>query len=249
MFASEVILDELEALKADGKPLVASMSSVAASGGYYIAMAADEIWARNTTITGSIGVGALVPTVPRTLDKLGVHVDGFGTTRLAGQLRLDRPLGDDARRLLTASVEDAYRIFVGKVAAAREMTFEQADSIARGRVWIGADARERGLVDHIGGLDEAVEAAAARAGLKEGTYGRRYLDPEQTLLQRLAVEIGSQSVRMADRLGLGSVLSTLHGGSGGMARKVLASLDKELQLLSRFNDPRGIYAHCDCVVE
>jgi protease IV len=248
MFASEVIFDELQALKADGKPLVASMSSVAASGGYYIAMAADEIWARNTTITGSIGVGALVPTVPRTLAKLGVHVDGFGTTRMAGQLRVDRPLGDDARRVLTASVEDAYRIFVGKVAAAREMTFEQADAIARGRVWIGADATERGLVDHIGGLDEAVEAAAARAGLKEGAYGRRYLEPEQTLLQRLAVEIGSEAVSVANRLGLGSTLVALRG-QGGIAREVLARLDKEIQLLSRFNDPRGIYALCECVVD
>lgn len=249
MFASEVIFDELEALKADGKPLVASMSSVAASGGYYIAMLADEIWAGNTTITGSIGVGALVPTVPRTLDKLGVHVDGFGTTRLAGQLRLDRPLGDDARRVLTSSVEDAYRIFVGKVAASREMTFEQADSIARGRVWIGADAHERGLVDHIGGLDEAVEAAAARAGLEEGAYGRRYFVPEQTLLQRLAAEIGADAVLAADRLGLGSILAGLRGHQGGMAREVLARLDKELQLLDRFNDPRGIYAHCLCVIE
>lgn len=249
MFASEVIFNELEALKADGKPLVASMSSVAASGGYYIAMLADEIWARNTTITGSIGVGALVPTVPRTLDKLGVHVDGFGTTRLAGQLRVDRPLGDDARRILTASVEDAYRIFVGKVAASRDMTFEQADSIARGRVWIGADARERGLVDSIGGIDEAIEAAAVRAGLKEGTYGRRYLEPEQTLLQRLAAEIGADAVRSAGRLGLGSILAGLRGHQGGMAREMLARLDKELQLLSRFNDPRGIYAHCECVVE
>ncbi len=249
MFASEVIFDELEALKADGKPLVASMSSVAASGGYYIAMPADEIWARNTTITGSIGVGALVPTVPRTLAKLGVHVDGFGTTRLAGQLRLDRPLGDDARRVLTASVEDAYRIFVGKVAESRDMTFEQADSIARGRVWIGADARERGLVDSIGGLDEAIAAAAARAGLEEGAYGKRYLEPDQSLLQRLAIEMGAQVVRMADRLGLGPVLAGLRGPAGGIAGEVLARLDKELRFLSRFNDPRGIYAHCLCVIE
>jgi protease-4 len=249
MFASQVIFDELAALKADGKPLMASMSSVAASGGYYIAMVADEIWARNTTITGSIGVGALVPTVPRTLARLGVHVDGFGTTRMAGQLRLDRPLGDDARRVLTASVEDAYRIFVGKVAAARGMTFEQADGIARGRVWIGADARERGLVDQIGGLDEAVAAAAARAGLEEGTYGRRYMDPDRTLLQRLAEEIGAQSVHAAGRLGLGSILSGLGGHPRGMAREVLARFDREAQMLSRFNDPRGIYAHCDCAVD
>ena len=248
MFASEVIFDELEALKADGKPLVASMSSVAASGGYYIAMPADEIWARKATITGSIGVGALVPTVPRTLDKLGVHVDGFGTTRLAGQLRLDRPLGDDVRRVLTASVEDAYRIFVSKVAASRNMSFEQADSIARGRVWTGADAKERGLVDSIGGLDEAIAAAAALAGLEEGSYGRRYLEPEQSLLQRLAGEMGTQGVRVAERMGLGRVLASLQGGTR-MTRLVLAGIDKELLLLSRLNDPRGIYARCDCDID
>ncbi len=249
MFASQVIVDEIAALKAEGKPVVASMSSVAASGGYYIAMLADEIWARSTTITGSIGVGALVPTVPRTLDRLGVHVDGFGTTRLAGQLRVDRPLGDDARRLLTASVEDAYRIFVGKVAESRKLTFEQADEIARGRVWIGADARERGLVDRIGGLDEAVEAAATRAGLEEGSYGRRYVQPELSLLQRMAVEFGARAVHAADRIGLGSFLAGLHGPGAGMVGDVVGRLDRELTLLSRFNDPRGIYAHCLCGTE
>jgi len=249
MFASEVIFDEIAALKAAGKPVVASMSSVAASGGYYIAMLADEIWARNTTITGSIGVGALVPTIPRTLDKLGVHVDGFGTTRLSGQLRADRPLGDDARRVLTATVGDAYRIFVGKVAESRKLTFEQADEIARGRVWIGADARERGLVDRIGGLDEAVEAAAARAGLEEGTYGRRYVQPEMSLMQRMASEFGARAIRAVDRLGLGGFLAGLRGPGAGMVGDVVERLDRELKLLSRFNDPRGIYAHCLCVID
>jgi len=249
MFASEVIFDEIEALKASGKPVVASMSSVAASGGYYIAMLADEIWARNTTITGSIGVGALVPTIPRTLDKLGVHVDGFGTTRLAGQLRADRPLGDDARRVLTASVEDAYRVFVGKVAESRKLSFEQADAIARGRVWTGADARERGLVDRIGGLDEAVEAAAARAGLEEGEYGRRYVQPELSLFQRMASEFGARAVATADRLGLGSLVAGLRGPGAGVVGAVVGRLDQELTLLSRFNDPRSIYAHCLCVVD
>ena len=249
MFASEVIFDEIEALKAEGKPVVASMSSVAASGGYYIAMPADEIWASNTTITGSIGVGALFPTIQRGLDKLGVHVDGFGTTALAGQLRFDRPLGEDARRVLTASVEDAYRIFVGKVASARDLSFEQADAIARGRVWIGADARERALVDHIGGLDESVAAAAALAGLEEGAYGRRYLEPEHTLLQRLAIEMAARVVRAADRLGAGSFLAALRGVRGGMAGAILPRIDRELQLVSRFNDPRGIYFHCLCMID
>ncbi len=249
MFASEVILDEIEALKAEGKPVVASMSSVAASGGYYIAMPADEIWASNTTITGSIGVGALFPTIQRGLDQLGVHVDGFGTTALAGQLRFDRPLGEDARRVFTASVEDAYRIFVGKVANARDLSFEKADDIARGRVWIGADALKRGLVDNIGGLDESVAAAAALAGLEEGSYGRRYFEPDQTFLQRLAIELAVRVVRAANRLGAGSFLAGLRGVRGGMAGKMLTRFDRELQLLSRFNDPRGIYFHCLCVIE
>ncbi len=249
MFASEVILDEIEALKAEGKPVVASMSSVAASGGYYIAMPADEIWASNTTITGSIGVGALFPTIQRGLSTLGVHVDGFGTTELAGQLRFDRPLGDEARRVLTASIEDAYRIFVGKVADARDLTFEQADVIARGRVWIGADALQRGLVDHIGGLAESVAAAAALAGLEEGAYGVRYFEPEQTLLQRFAIEMAARAVRAANRLGAGALLAGLQGVGGGMAGEMLTRFDQELQLLSRFNDPRGIYFHCLCVIE
>ncbi|MEO8443831.1 MAG: signal peptide peptidase SppA [Gammaproteobacteria bacterium] len=249
MFASEVIYDEIEALKAAGKPVVASMSTVAASGGYYIAMPADEIWASDTTITGSIGVGALVPTVPRTLDKLGVHVDGFGTTRLAGQLRVDRPLGDDARRVLASTVDDAYRIFVGKVADARKLSFDQADAIARGRVWTGADARERGLVDRIGDLDDAVAAAANLAGLEEGAYGRRYLQPDRSLLQRLAGEIGAGAVRFADRIGLGAVLARLQGNSSGVARELLARVNTEMQILSRFNDPRGIYVHCFCAIE
>jgi protease-4 len=176
-------------------------------------------------------------------------VDGFGTTALAGQLRFDRPLGDDARRVLTASVEDAYRIFVGKVAGARDLSFEQADAIARGRVWIGADAHARALVDHIGGLDESVAAAAALAGLEEGAYGRRYFEPEHTLLQRLAIEMAARVVRAADRLGAGSFLAALRGARGGMAGAILPRIDRELQLVSRFNDPRGIYFHCLCMIE
>ena len=164
-------------------------------------------------------------------------------------MRLDRPLGDDARRVLTASVEDAYRIFVGKVAVAREMPVDQADGIARGRVWTGADALERGLVDRIGGLDDAIAAAAARAGLEEGTYGRRYLEPEQSLLQRVASALGTGAVHIADRLGLGMVLASWGKHPGGVAGQLLARLDRELQLVSRFNDPRGLYLHCLCAIE
>ncbi len=244
MFASQVISDELDALKAAGKPLIASMSAVAASGGYYIAMPADEIWASDTTITGSIGVGAILPTVQRGLEQLGVHVDGFGTTKLAGQLRLDRPLGDDARRILTASVEDAYRIFVDHVAAARDMTPERADSIAQGRVWIGADGKELGLVDSIGGLDEAVQAAASRAGLDANKYGRRYIEPELSFGQRLAAELITRSVRVLTALGL----RTPETVPSGLVRQAMRAVDREVKALTALNDPRSLYYHCFCSI-
>jgi protease-4 len=245
MFASQVINDELDELKAADKPLIASMSSVAASGGYYIAMPADEIWASSSTITGSIGVGALLPTVQRGLEQLGIHVDGFGTTKLAGQLRLDRPLGEDARRVLTASVEDAYRIFVSQVAAARDLTAERADSIARGRVWIGADGKELGLVDSLGGLDDAVQAAASRAGLDEGSYGRTYIEPELSFSQQLAAEFIMRTVRVLTALGLreASVVP------GDLLRRAMRSLDREVKALTALNDPRSLYYHCFCAVD
>lgn len=245
MFASEIIFEEIEALKAAGKPVVASMSSVAASGGYYIAMLADEIWASDTTITGSIGVGALFPTVQRSLDSLGIHVDGIGTTELAGQLRLDRKLGDDARRVLDLSVNDAYRIFVGKVAESRGMSVERADSIARGRVWIGRDAHDFGLVDELGGLEDAIASAAAQAGLEENSYGVRYLEPKLSFMQRLAMEFIIGARRVAARAGFDAALEP----SPGFVKRTLGLLDRQVKELARFNDPRGIYYHCFCVVE
>lgn len=244
MFASEVALDALRALKASGRPLVVSMGGLAASGGYYISMAADEIWADETTITGSIGVGALVPTFDRGLDALGVHVDGFGTTQLSGQLRLDRPLGEDARRVLQQAVQDAYRIFVGSVAEAREMSFEEADEVARGRVWIGADAKDLGLVDELGGLDAAVEAAAGLAGLEKGDYGLRYIEPELGWPARLLEQYAVRLLGNLQRLGLRFAPPV-----GSAASRLRARFERELQALSRMNDPLGIYMLCSCAVD
>lgn len=246
MYASEVIFDEVVALKAAGKPVVASMSAVAASGGYYIAMPADEIWAAESTITGSIGVGALVPTVQRGLGRLGLNVDGIGTTPMAGQARLDRELGDGVRRVIKASIEDAYAIFVGKVAASRQMSVERADGLARGRVWVGSDALDLGLVDHLGGLEQAVSAAATRAGLDDGEYDVRYLDGEQSLRQRLLQRLASAAVGGLYQTGLGSAV----GGSGdGLLRATVRALDREWTNLARLNDPRGLYLHCLCMTD
>ena len=165
MMASEVIRREVTALRDAGKPVVASMGTVAASGGYYIAMDADHIVAAPTTVTGSIGVYAVIPTFQRTLAKIGVTNDGFGTTRLAGQAELDRELGPDARQILQASVEHAYRTFVDYVARARDRRPEEIEGLAQGKVWTGADARAAGIVDELGGVDEAIAEAARLADL------------------------------------------------------------------------------------
>jgi protease-4 len=188
MMASEVIRREVAALKAAGKPVVASMSTVAASGGYYIAMDADRIFAAPTSITGSIGVFVVIPTFQRTLGKVGITSDGFGTTRLAGQMDLGRELGPEAREILQSSVEHHYRLFVERVATARKRRPEEIDSLAQGRVWTGADARAAGIVDELGGLDDAIAKAAELAGLEDG-FGIRWMEQEfswrDSLLLRL----------------------------------------------------------------
>ena len=243
MFASEVIFDELQDLKASGKPLVVSMGSLAASGGYYISTLADEIWANESTITGSIGVGAVVPTVNRTLGVLGVHVDGIGTTNLSGQMRLDRPLGADARNLLDQMVHDAYRIFVSKVADERKMEFGRVDEIARGRVWIGSDAKALGLVDTLGDLPGAIEAAAKRAGLSAGSYGIEYVEPELSWPERVLREY---SVRLL--VNLHWIGIRLPSAESRPLQRLLVAGAREWQVLENLNDPRGLYYLCACEV-
>ncbi|QCO66828.1 signal peptide peptidase SppA [Luteimonas yindakuii] len=175
-YASEQINREVELLKEAGKPVVVSMGYVAASGGYWISMNSDRIYADPSTITGSIGVFGMVPNFTRTLDRLGVHSDGVGTTRYAGAFDLTRPLEPDVGRVIQASVEHIYRNFVGKVAQGRSRTPEEIDAVARGRVWSGAQARDRGLVDELGGLREAIADAAGRAELAEDGFRVRYIE-------------------------------------------------------------------------
>ncbi len=244
MFASEVVFDRLAKLQQKGKPIVVSMSTVAASGGYYISMLADQIWASETTITGSIGVGALVPTFQRSLDGIGIRIDGFGTTQLSGQFRPDRELGEQAREYLQLSVDEAYRIFVSKVADAREMSFDRADNLAQGRVWIGSDALSIGLIDEIGGLDDAIESAAALAGLSEDEYGVRKIEPEMTFSERVALQFTGKILSLVGTLGTG--LDTVWTGS--LAERLVFRLERELGQIAGMNDPRGIYYHCFCAL-
>jgi len=235
--ASEFIREELGRLQQAGKPLVVSMSSVAASGGYWIAMSADEIWANSTTLTGSIGVVAMFPTFPGTLEKLGLHVDGVGTTQFSGTFRPDRPLTEPARAVFQLMVNSGYRDFVNNVAEARNMEPDRVDELGRGRVWTGAQAMEAGLVDRLGSLQEAVASAAALAGLEE--YRLQYIEQEIDPAQRLLISL-------LQDLGLGPALSNRQGWARVNVGGVLGKLLSELDLLARFNDPRGMYYHCFC---
>jgi protease-4 len=196
VFASEVIRREVDALRKAGKPVVASMSSVAASGGYYIAMDADEIWASPATLTGSIGVFAVFPTVEHTLNKFGITIDGVGTTPLADALRLDRTMTDAGKAILQASVEHTYSEFVEHVAAAREKSFDDIDAVAQGRVWAGVDAAQHGLVDHLGSYKDALNAARKRAKLGKD-YKVEYIEPPLGWREAIALQSQALAARFA----------------------------------------------------
>jgi protease-4 len=244
VLASEQIYREVLALKQDGKPVVVSMGDVAASGGYYIAAPADEIVASPNTITGSIGVFANVPTFSRTLAKLGVNTDGLGTTSLAGADRLDRPMSNDTARLLQITVDHNYEEFLARVAKGRGKTREAIDAIGQGRVWAGSDAKQQGLVDKFGDLEEAVKEAAARANLKPG-YGVRRIELELSLAQQLLFQVRSTGERLLQSIGL---------GRSGAAQLVqhLQPLDMEMRRWAQLSNgalPNAVYAYCFCTVE
>ena len=186
VFASEQIRREVAALKTAGKPVVVSMGDVAASGGYWISMNADRIYADPSTITGSIGIFGLFPTLDRSLDKLGVHTDGVATAKYAGAFDLTRALDPGVATTVQAVIEKGYRDFTGRVANARGKSVEQIDSIAQGRVWSGAQAKDRGLVDAFGNLGDAVADAASRAKLgKPDAWQTRYIEDSTTPLSQL----------------------------------------------------------------
>ncbi len=187
-FGAELIRRELELTRAAGKPVVVSMGDLAASGGYWVATAADEVIADTTTITGSIGVFTLLPTAEKTLDKLGVHTGGVTTTWLGAAYDPRRAIDPRFAALVQSSVDHTYADFIGKVAAARRRTPEQVDAVAQGRVWTGAQALERGLVDRLGSYGDALRAAALRGklpGAESGQYRVTYLEREPGRLQQL----------------------------------------------------------------
>jgi len=237
MFASEQILREVQTLRKAGKPVVVSMSSYAASGGYYISAAANQIFASPTTLTGSIGVFSVIPTFQRSLEKLGVKVDGIGTTPLAGEMRSDRALAPATRQMLQSSVEHAYGEFLRRVGEGRKKSVEEVDKIAQGRVWSGLDAERIGLVDHLGGLKDATDAAAKLADLGSD-YEVNYVEPELNLREELLMQLRSESLHLAELAGIISPPSAFE--------RILDPVLEQARTLARLNDPRGLYAYCWC---
>jgi protease IV len=220
--------------------VVVSMGDLAASGGYYISASADEIWAHPATITGSIGIFGAIPTFQGTFAKLGMNVDGVGTTSLSGQYEFGRPLGEDAKKLLQSTIDHGYEEFLKRVSDGRKKTRDQVHAIAQGRVWIGSDAKENGLVDHLGLFDDAVKSAVKRANIK-GDYDVERIEPELSWAASLALQI---KVWFAQNI-FGEVVS--HSPLMQVSRD-LAPAQRELERWSRLlkaRDNRYVYCFCD----
>jgi protease IV len=237
MFASEQILREVQTLRKAGKPVIVSMSTYAASGGYYISAAANQIFASPTTLTGSIGVFSVVPTFQRTLEKFGVKVDGLGTTALAGEMRLDRALDPAVRQILQSSVDHAYAEFLQRVGEGRKKSVEDIEKVAEGRVWAGVDAQRIGLVDHLGGLKDATDAAAKLAELG-ADFDVEYVESELSLREELLMQLRSEAVRVGQMVGIVAPRSDVE--------RVLDPVLAQARAIAELNDPRGLYAYCWC---
>jgi protease-4 len=238
-FASELIRREIELTKAAHKPVIVSMGDVAASGGYWISMNGDQIFAEPSTITGSIGIFGLFMSIPNTLSKIGVHTDGVGTTKFAGALDVRRPLDPNIGELIQSIIDRGYERFISRVAAARHKTPQEVDAIARGRVWSGEQAKERGLVDQIGGLNDAVAAAATAANL--GTnYRVNYVEKELSTWERFAVSMSSDALVRWSGVALPEA-----------ARVLLEQpeIDGQLKLLRALDGNKvGVFAYCFCEI-
>ena len=231
--ASEVISREIELTRQAGKPVFVSMGSVAASGGYWIAAPADQIWATPTTITGSIGIFGAFPTFEKSLKSLGITSDGIGTTKLSDAFDPSRPLNELVAQSMNLVIEKGYRRFVQRVAEGRNMEPEAVEKIAQGRVWAGIKAKDLGLVDKIGSLQDAVDAIAETADLTdyEITYITQPLTTRELLINRL------------NRL-IGGIFTVLSPADHPVKRLYDSVIDTEMDQVLRADDPVGSYAYC-----
>jgi protease-4 len=231
--ASEIISREIELTRQAGKPVFVSMGSIAASGGYWIAAPADQIWATPTTITGSIGIFGAFPTFEKSLKSLGITSDGVGTTKLSDAFDPSRPLNDLVAQSMNQVIEQGYRRFIQRVAEGRNMQPEAVEKIAQGRVWAGITAKNLGLVDKIGSLQDTIDAVAETAGLDdyEITYIAQPLTTRELLIKRL------------HRL-LAGVFTALSPADHPAKKLYDAVVNTEIDHVLRADDPVGSYAYC-----
>ena len=232
-FASEIIRQEVENLQKAGKPVVAVMSTYAASGGYWISAGADQIWAAPSTITGSIGIFGMFLTFENTLDYLGVHTDGVGTTDFAG-FGITKTLDPRMGQILQRGIEHGYDQFISLVADKRDMSKEHVDTIAQGRVWIGETAKELGLVDEIGYLEDGIKAAAQLASLER--YDTQYIQRSLSSREMFWKELFGQATVLMD----GAFKTKTQSPFMAFVKELTVDIDTA----AKFNDPMGVYSFC-----
>ncbi len=238
-FASDVIRQEIDLTRASGVPVVISMGSLAASGGYWIAANVDQVWAAPTTLTGSIGVFGLIPTFERMFKTLGIHSDGVSTSPLADIYRLDRPMNKQASRIIQLNVENIYQQFLTLVANGRDMPTSEVHKIAQGRVWTGAQAKKLGLVDNLGDLEDALDAAAALAGLKD--YDVEPVERELDFREQALKQLTQRVAQLQSNFSIGnnrqvSIETTV--------KQRVELLAKKFGLINPVSDPAGLYLEC-----
>jgi protease-4 len=229
VFASEIIRQELIKAKEKGIKVIASMSNVAASGGYWISANADEIWASHNTITGSIGIFGMSPSVEKSLDYIGIHTDGVSTGKLDADMDPTKSLDPMLANIIQAEIEYGYDQFISLVSESRGIDKKQVDEIAQGRVWAGKTALKLGLVDKLGSLQEAIDRAAELAEIDNFRtyYPAEELDWKQKLLSSIFSISG------------GIVPESIKGNF--LVKKSLKALSE----MESFNDPKGIYVRCE----
>ncbi|AVW99554.1 signal peptide peptidase SppA [Vibrio vulnificus] len=238
-FASEVIRNEVQALKDAGKPIVVSMSSLAASGGYWISMSADKIIAQPTTLTGSIGIFSVITTFEKGFNKLGIYTDGVGTSPFSGE-GISTGLSKGASQAFQMGIEHGYQRFISLVGNNRDLSLDAVDKVAQGRVWTGYDALQHGLVDQIGDFDDAVAEAAKMAQLEN--YNLYWVEEPLSPTEQFIQEFMKQ-VKITMGVDIQSILPP-------SLQPVAQQMEQHASLLQNFNDPKGYYAFClNCEVQ
>ena len=257
VYGSELIRDQLQIARNKGKPVVVSMGDLAASGGYWISMASDLVIADPATITGSIGVFAMLPTGEGLMSKIGVNTGGYKTTWLAGAYDPRNALDPRLQTLVQSSIENIYADFIGKVSSTRKLDLAKVDELAQGRIWTGAQAEQHKLVDRLGGFSDAIEEARQHVAKLEGQSEAtakdmpyKYVGPKKSPFEKIAQKfMGQLGLSGSEHAGLSEWVQLT--GLVGSDALLLQSLGQDLSWLQSViakKQPFGAVAHCLCEI-